>query len=272
MTLPSSFPLSASQINVELRRAPGAAFDIQGSAERALAEVPSGAISMSDFLGKQFFDFSAQGQFSASLSSSTTTVTNVAFGAANASRKVFVAINAEGGSSTGKTVNAVTIGGIAATIHVQSGDHNTGTNSTYRQAIASADVPTGTSGDVVITWSSGWTSGNCYVNSVRAKGLVGGITDTMTAQCTAGCSSESGTINMPSNGCFISATTGMGSSSPGITLNPGPDTWNFTVGSAGVAGTVLSAQAANASFSVSCSTGGAGDPSIGLVAITWQGQ
>jgi hypothetical protein len=52
MTLPSSFPLSASQINVELGRAANAPFSITGEAERLLAGVPSGPISFSDFLGK----------------------------------------------------------------------------------------------------------------------------------------------------------------------------------------------------------------------------
>lgn len=52
MTLPASFPLSVSQINVELGRASNAAFDIQGTAERGLAQVPSGPIDFSDFLGK----------------------------------------------------------------------------------------------------------------------------------------------------------------------------------------------------------------------------
>ncbi|RJG46639.1 hypothetical protein [Mesorhizobium sp. DCY119] len=50
MTLPSSPPISASQINVELGRAPDAPFSITGAEERALAGVPSGPISFSDFL------------------------------------------------------------------------------------------------------------------------------------------------------------------------------------------------------------------------------
>ena len=52
MTLPSSGPISASDINVELGRASNAYFDINGAAERALAGVPSGTISFSDFYGK----------------------------------------------------------------------------------------------------------------------------------------------------------------------------------------------------------------------------
>ena len=52
MTLPASGPMSASMINVELGRAAGAYFDINGAAERGLAQVPSGAISFSNFYGK----------------------------------------------------------------------------------------------------------------------------------------------------------------------------------------------------------------------------
>lgn len=52
MTLPSSGPMTAAMINVELGRAANAPFDINGTEERALAEVPSGEISFSDFYGK----------------------------------------------------------------------------------------------------------------------------------------------------------------------------------------------------------------------------
>lgn len=52
MTLPSSGPMTASMINVELGRASNAPFDINGAAERALAGKPSGPIKFSDFYGK----------------------------------------------------------------------------------------------------------------------------------------------------------------------------------------------------------------------------
>lgn len=55
MTLPASGVISASDINVELGRAAGAYFDINGTAERTLAGVPSGAISFSSFHGKSNF-------------------------------------------------------------------------------------------------------------------------------------------------------------------------------------------------------------------------
>lgn len=52
MTLPASFPLSMSQINVELGRAPNATVSLAESAVRTLAGVPSGSISFSNLLGK----------------------------------------------------------------------------------------------------------------------------------------------------------------------------------------------------------------------------
>lgn len=58
MTLQASGPISAADINVELGRASTAPFDINGAAERALAGVPSGAISFSDFYGKSAYSFS----------------------------------------------------------------------------------------------------------------------------------------------------------------------------------------------------------------------
>lgn len=52
MTLQANGQISASDINIELGRAGTATFDIDGAEERALAGVPSGAISLSDFYGK----------------------------------------------------------------------------------------------------------------------------------------------------------------------------------------------------------------------------
>lgn len=52
MALPSSGPITASQINIELGRASSAPFSLGGAEERALAGKPSGSISFSDFHGK----------------------------------------------------------------------------------------------------------------------------------------------------------------------------------------------------------------------------
>lgn len=85
MTLPSALPISASQINVELTRLGTDPFDIQGMDERALADVLSGPIDMSDFLGKSSFGFT---QTDSRLVPSATTFAAVNFGIPHASRKI----------------------------------------------------------------------------------------------------------------------------------------------------------------------------------------
>lgn len=56
MTLPSSGPLAASIINIELARSPATSrFELGGAEERKLAKQPSGAISFYQFYGKSNF-------------------------------------------------------------------------------------------------------------------------------------------------------------------------------------------------------------------------
>jgi len=52
MTLPTSGPLLVSMINAELGRAGNAYFNINGTEERQLADVPTGQVSFHDFYGK----------------------------------------------------------------------------------------------------------------------------------------------------------------------------------------------------------------------------
>ena len=51
----SSQPTS-QEINIELGRAANAPFDMGGALERQLAEIPSGAIEIADFIGKSWVD------------------------------------------------------------------------------------------------------------------------------------------------------------------------------------------------------------------------
>lgn len=52
MVLPTSGPMTVAMINRELGRPENAPFNINGTAERSLAGVPSGSIAFSDFYGK----------------------------------------------------------------------------------------------------------------------------------------------------------------------------------------------------------------------------
>lgn len=82
----------------------------------------------------------------------TITFTGVNIGAAASDRRVFIVIPYYNGTTSNVSIASVTIGGILATIHTQA----------FQQgpirggcAIVSAAVSTGTTANVVITWSSG---------------------------------------------------------------------------------------------------------------------
>lgn len=155
MTLQTSFPLSASDINVELGRSAGAAITITGSSERALAEVPSGPIAFSDFLGKPTGGGVASGAFLAvsnQASGSSINFTSVSFGAAAATRRIFCYVHWSYNGGVHFPLSSATIGGVSATIHTQGG-HSGGING-FGAAIISAAVPTGTSGTVATSFSS----------------------------------------------------------------------------------------------------------------------
>lgn len=267
MTLPASFPISKSQINVELGRAATDPFDIQGAEERELAGVPSGAISFSDFLGKSAFAGSWLGTFS----SNGTSVTGVDFGTAAASRRMFMAVHWYGsaGSSDPVTISSASIGGVAATIHAQTGNWNSATNQVYVLAIISAVVPTGTSGTVSIVPNQG-SPQKLYVSSVRTVGIPGSIHDTYADHCHGTCSSISGTIAVPANGMVIAAVIAVGSSAIDVTIdNPTPANYDANPLTAmGVAGTILFDQSVNAARAVGA-TGSGVNRNTAAVAITW---
>jgi hypothetical protein len=61
MALPSSGPLSLSQVNVELGKSSTAQISLNDADVRALAQKPSGAISMSDLYGKSRFVIASGG-------------------------------------------------------------------------------------------------------------------------------------------------------------------------------------------------------------------
>lgn len=82
----------------------------------------------------------------------TLTSTNHPIGAASADREVFVLITGMSGVASGRTLTGVTIGGITADIHVNAAVSSGGSQIA---AIASANVPTGTTATIVLTFSGG---------------------------------------------------------------------------------------------------------------------
>jgi hypothetical protein len=96
----------------------------------------------------------------------TYTFTGCDFGAADASREVFVVIGWAQGAN--RTLNSVTIGGVAATL---------GSAANYSTAagtrLAFAAVPTGATGDVVCTFSGGITGCCIAVYRVTDRPVTG---------------------------------------------------------------------------------------------------
>jgi hypothetical protein len=84
-----------------------------------------------------------------------------AIGTAASDRRVHVLVHGGGVGDT--TLSSVTVGGVSATINVQasSGQHTS--------AIATAAVPTGTTGDVVVTFSGG--KARCGIGVYASTGL-----------------------------------------------------------------------------------------------------
>jgi hypothetical protein len=78
------------------------------------------------------------------------TFSSMALGAAASDRKIVVVVGAVGTVGGALTVSSMTVGGVTADPVIALG--NTG-DTNYHCAMLQADVPTGTTGDVVVTWS-----------------------------------------------------------------------------------------------------------------------
>lgn len=118
------------------------------------------------------------------------TFSSVSFGAAATDRLLIIAVG--GGSSAGPFVlESVTIGGISCTIHAQA--NNSGNTRNGHAAVASAAVPTGASGDVVVTWTD--LGGDSMLDMAYALYRVTGLQST-TPTDTATASGGSPTMNI----------------------------------------------------------------------------
>lgn len=124
----------------------------------------------------------------------TYTFSSVNFGAADAGRYIVAAAAGRTGSS-GVTVSSITIGGVSATIVVQDNNNSGGDNVV---ALAAAAVPSGTSGDVVVTFSTGMV--RALVGLYRVTGI-DGVDDFQALSSTA--APPSVALDIPANGIAI---------------------------------------------------------------------
>jgi hypothetical protein len=104
----------------------------------------------------------------------TYTFSSLDFGAATAGRYIIVGIAARA-VGAGRTLDSVTIGGVSATLIA-----NSPVSDTNISSLAIANVPTGTTGDVVVTFNA--AMGRCGIVWWRAPSLVSATpTDTGTS-------------------------------------------------------------------------------------------
>jgi hypothetical protein len=125
--------------------------------------------------------FSVENLGSGANNSNLSVYTFAAFplGAPSAARKIVIGI---GAGDTSQVVTAVSIGGVSATMI----PNTKGSNQTAKTSMWVADVPSGTAGDVVVTWSG--TAANCgvYGWAVYASTTMlgdGGGTNSQTVAC-----------------------------------------------------------------------------------------
>ena len=87
-----------------------------------------------------------------SVDRTTYTFSSVALGTASTTRAVYVWSTAQGPSVSAFNINTMTVGGVSASL-VQVADSSA--EPQYMGELWRADVPTGTTGDIVVTWNSG---------------------------------------------------------------------------------------------------------------------
>lgn len=227
MTLPASGALTFAQIAAEA----GTAFplSVPNATWRTLAGVPAGALVFpTHFHGKSSFEFlglaGAAGQAIGGLN----------FGGAGPTRTVFAAIHYEGSAGSVPTFTSVTIGGVAAAIMVGNANRNTATSAIVGSAIAFATVPSGTSGTISFTVSTGSVSA-CAIGTYRE---VRAISNGGAGSDDANSATKPATLSVacPSNGTIIAVSTLSGVTAISWPAGPNAEPYNSTVGGIQVSG------------------------------------
>lgn len=177
----------------------------------------------------------------------TYTFSSQAIGDASASRYVIVGATSASGS---QTVSSMTIGGISASLIVSLGDS---VESGYRAELWAAAVPTGTTADVVVTYSGGVV--RCGIGIWRMVG--GSVTPTDTASASADPASD--TINVAAGGGLCAIVLWSNTGAPYTTSWTGVDEdfdTNFGEGDTNYSGGSKLYAAAQTGMTISASSDG----------------
>jgi hypothetical protein len=157
------------------------------------------------------FDVSYITRVTSTSNLSTYTFSATSIGAADSDRKVYCVFIWSAGVSA---LSSATIGGITADIHI---DATSAGAATRNIAIVSADVPTGTTADIIVNLTGSPARMSCAVYRVISQ--VGGVLTASDTSETAGLLST--TINVTTTGAVIAAcvdvTSGQAWSWTGVT-------------------------------------------------------
>jgi hypothetical protein len=193
------------------------------------------------------------------------TFSSQSFGADASDRRIIVAAYASAANINAST-SQITIGGTSATIHAQA--QNTGNTRNGIVAIASASVPTGASGDIVVTYTADEFTVllGCAISVYRAAGLVSGTPFDTATDFGA---SPSLLIDIPAQGFLVACSSGVSGT---LTSWPSPMVMDSDGGSDGVrlSGAHAPVQfAASTNFAAGPSVTGGSSPSR-CAAVTWR--
>lgn len=181
MTLASSGTITSTQIRTELGLAGGVNLVVPDTLTRNLTGRLTGSIIWpADFYGQTKNGYGEVSDASSIVNTISGVATHAAipYGATARTRKIVQLVWwACTTSDVETTISSATIGGIAAAIHVQTGEGGTSALTNYGCAIISATVPTGATGSTVLTFSNA-TVRRTYLRTYRVTGSNAGPTDT----------------------------------------------------------------------------------------------
>jgi hypothetical protein len=216
MTLPSSFPMSMSDVATELARPLGGNSRLNlGEAEvLALAQKTALPVSMSDLLGKSRFVLT---DTDTKTGTRTVSFTNMAFFGNDNSRRIYVTVGWTGNTATSASLSSATIGGVDAVIRGSTSRSHGGSGINIGTAIIYG-IPTSHLGTVSLTFSN---SDNRSV----AIGVFRAVSLLVDEAAVAGGTLEEGAQSVSANvNLFVSG----GLLSSGVTRMTGGSTGNLS--------------------------------------------
>lgn len=242
MTLPVSGAISFNAINVELGVAGTTTASLNQASYRALAGVPSGAISMSNFYGKS--NVPNYGMFGGGVSIATTAkyvfATNSVTAGTNLNRNVYV------GSSSSSTSTGYVLGGITSAITNATSKYSYGANTCVAGTNLNVETArAGSGGNSTFGLVAGGAYSGATYNSGTKKYTYSNDSVAVSTALTAGMGSNVNSCANASVGNFGGASSASSTSlvtstytnSSGATAAGGNRTYGTSTGSFGVCGT-----------------------------------